>query len=177
MLSTALRAPQFQPGEYIMVRAEAGEGIYNDCTNVVLYKSSPSSAAKEKLGVYCWVNDACYIFNCTPEKAQTIPARAPDKVLGQSKENPCWETATAQSPMNRCADLDAREADADLNHVYQALLSKLKTDDKATKKLRLAQRLGWTSEMHTYRNFSRQKISSVNMAPSTRCATRKRLQQ
>ena len=46
----------------------------------------------------------------------------------------------AQSEMNRCADLDARTADADLNHVYQALLAKLKGDDNATKKLRAAQR-------------------------------------
>ena len=46
----------------------------------------------------------------------------------------------AQSAMNRCAGLDAREADADLNHVYQKLLAKLKGDDSATKKLRIAQR-------------------------------------
>jgi len=46
----------------------------------------------------------------------------------------------AQSEMNRCADLDARTADADLNHVYRELLAKLKGDDNATKKLRTAQR-------------------------------------
>jgi uncharacterized protein YecT (DUF1311 family) len=45
----------------------------------------------------------------------------------------------AQSEMNRCADLDARHADADLNHVYQKLLFKLKSDENATKKLRAAQ--------------------------------------
>jgi uncharacterized protein YecT (DUF1311 family) len=60
--------------------------------------------------------------------------------LCQSSGNPCWETAMAQSEMNRCAGLDAREADADLNRVYQELLSKLKNDDNATKKLRAAQR-------------------------------------
>src|SRR5277367_2920950 len=60
--------------------------------------------------------------------------------LCQSSENPCWKTAMAQSEMNRCADLDARQADADLNRVYQELLSKLKNDDNATKKLRAAQR-------------------------------------
>lgn len=58
----------------------------------------------------------------------------------QSPENPCWKTALAQSEMNHCADLDARAADADLNHVYQQLLSKLKDDAVATKKLRGAQR-------------------------------------
>ncbi len=46
----------------------------------------------------------------------------------------------AQSEMNRCADLDARQADADLNQVYQELLSKLKSDENATRKLRAAQR-------------------------------------
>jgi len=46
----------------------------------------------------------------------------------------------AQSEMNRCADLDARDADNDLNHAYKELLSKLKTDENATKKLRAAQR-------------------------------------
>ena len=31
------------------------EGIYNDCTNVVLYKGA-GSGKKEKVGVYCWLN-------------------------------------------------------------------------------------------------------------------------
>ena len=42
--------------------------------------------------------------------------------------------------MSRCADLDAKEADADLNRVYQELLTKLKNDDNAMRKLRAAQR-------------------------------------
>ena len=46
----------------------------------------------------------------------------------------------AQSELNRCADLDARDADAELNRVYQNLLAKLKRDDTATKKLRTAQK-------------------------------------
>ena len=61
-------------------------------------------------------------------------------MLCQSPESVCWKTAMAQSEMNRCADLDARTADADLNHVYRELLAKLKGDDNATKKLRTAQR-------------------------------------
>lgn len=60
--------------------------------------------------------------------------------LGQSADNPCWKTAMAQSEMNRCAGLDARQADAELNRVYRELLSKLKSDDNATRKLRAAQR-------------------------------------
>ena len=46
----------------------------------------------------------------------------------------------AQSEMNRCANLDAQAADADLNRVYQALLSKLRNDLNAIKKLKDAQR-------------------------------------
>ncbi len=42
--------------------------------------------------------------------------------LCQSPESLCWKTAMAQSEMNRCADLDARQADADLNRVYRELL-------------------------------------------------------
>jgi uncharacterized protein YecT (DUF1311 family) len=60
--------------------------------------------------------------------------------LCQSTDSPCWKAAMAQNEMNRCADLDARAADADLNEVYQKLLSKLKSDDNASKKLRDAQR-------------------------------------
>jgi uncharacterized protein YecT (DUF1311 family) len=45
-----------------------------------------------------------------------------------------------QSAMNHCANLDAQSADADLNRVYGELLSKLKNDSVATKKLRAAQR-------------------------------------
>ena len=60
--------------------------------------------------------------------------------LCQSSESPCWKTAMAQNEMNRCADLDSRAADADLNDVYQELLSKLKGDQRATQKLRVAQR-------------------------------------
>ncbi len=61
-------------------------------------------------------------------------------VLCQSTDNPCWKTAMAQSEMNHCANLDAQAADADLNRVYGELLSKLKNDSVATKKLRAAQR-------------------------------------
>lgn len=60
--------------------------------------------------------------------------------LCQSTESPCWKTAMAQNEMNRCADLDARAADADLNDVYQKLLSRLKNDDHSARKIRAAQR-------------------------------------
>jgi uncharacterized protein YecT (DUF1311 family) len=64
----------------------------------------------------------------------------PTVVLCQSTDKPCWEAAMTQSAMNHCANLDAQSADADLNRVYGELLSKLKNDSVATKKLRAAQR-------------------------------------
>jgi uncharacterized protein YecT (DUF1311 family) len=70
-------------------------------------------------------------------------------MLCQPTQSACWKTAMAQSEMNRCADLDARAADADLNHVYQKLLAKLKGDDNATKKLRAAQR-SWLAFRDTH---------------------------
>jgi uncharacterized protein YecT (DUF1311 family) len=60
--------------------------------------------------------------------------------LAQAKENPCWKTAVAQPDMNHCADEDATKANAELNRVYHALLSKTKDDANAIKKLRAAQR-------------------------------------
>jgi hypothetical protein len=51
------------PGSYVMLKATA-EGIYNDCTNVVLYKRT-GAGGKEKVGVYCWLNDGvCYMGAC-----------------------------------------------------------------------------------------------------------------
>ena len=57
-----------------------------------------------------------------------------------SQENPCWKTAMAQSEMNRCADEEARAADAELNRVYQDLLKKTQANANARKKLRDAER-------------------------------------
>ena len=51
------------PGDYVMVGATT-EGIYNDCTNIILYKAT-SSGEREKVGVYCWLNDGqCYMGAC-----------------------------------------------------------------------------------------------------------------
>jgi uncharacterized protein YecT (DUF1311 family) len=65
---------------------------------------------------------------------------ASSSALSQSTNGMCWKTAMTQSEMNHCADFDARQADADLNRVYKELLSKLKGDDNATRKLRAAER-------------------------------------
>ena len=67
---------QPQPGEYNMRPATADEGIYNDCTNVVLLKSS--GAEKEKIGVYCWLNDDdCYIVSCQRHEVATATSDVP----------------------------------------------------------------------------------------------------
>lgn len=72
---------QPQPGDYTMRSAKADEGIYEDCTNVVLLKSS--GAAKEKVGVYCWASneDDCYIVRCSKAQVETLPAVVPDTTL------------------------------------------------------------------------------------------------
>ena len=72
---------QPQPGEYSIRTATADEGIYQDCTNVVL--SKPSGAAKEKTGVYCWLNATDCYLGCPAEAVhvETIPAVVPDTVL------------------------------------------------------------------------------------------------
>jgi TonB family protein len=70
------------PGAYRMRSATADEGFYSDCTNVVLLKSS--SAAKEKIGVYCWANASasdCYMVRCSKVLVETIPAVIPDTAL------------------------------------------------------------------------------------------------
>jgi hypothetical protein len=62
-----------KPGDYVMVKADENEGIYNDCTNVVLY--GVSSGVKKKVGVYCWLNSGdCYIATCTPVQVETSPS-------------------------------------------------------------------------------------------------------
>ena len=71
---------QPQPGEYRMRPAAADEGVYNDCTNVVLLKSH--GAAKEKIGVYCWANEGdCFIARCSKVQVETIPAAVTDTAL------------------------------------------------------------------------------------------------
>ena len=68
---------QPQPGEYSMRPATADEAIYQDCTNVVLLKTS--TASKEQIGVYCWLNAVdCYLLRCSTQRVDTIPAVVAD---------------------------------------------------------------------------------------------------
>ena len=70
-------------GEYVMVRAKDAEGIYEDCTNVILYRSDPST--KNKVGVYCWLNsDDCYMVSCDLVHVQTVPSSVPIDTVGQA---------------------------------------------------------------------------------------------
>ena len=70
-------------GEYVMVKAKDAEGIYEDCTNVILYRSDPST--KNKVGVYCWLNsDDCYMVSCTPVQVHTVPSSVPIDTVGQA---------------------------------------------------------------------------------------------
>jgi len=62
------------PGEYTMVRAGANESIYNDCTNVLLYRTT-GSGVKEKVGLYCWLTSGdTYMVTLEPPQAETVPS-------------------------------------------------------------------------------------------------------
>ena len=78
------------PGEYSMVRAEtADDAIYQDCTDVVLYKSS--GAAKEKVGVYCWLDPGdCYMGCGFPTNVESWTLPMPRAVALPTAE-PVWE--------------------------------------------------------------------------------------
>lgn len=85
------------PGEYLMVKADASESIYNDCINIVLYKTT-SSGAKEKIGVYCWLTSGdCYMVNCTPPQAETIsPSVAGELVARPGEPEPVFSAFPVQ---------------------------------------------------------------------------------
>jgi hypothetical protein len=59
-------------GKYSMVRAVAADdAIYQDCTDVVLFKSS--GITKEKIGVYCWLDSGdCYMSCGIPLNVETF---------------------------------------------------------------------------------------------------------
>lgn len=72
-----------QPGQYVIVRATADEGIYNDCTNVVLYKVGKD--AKERVGVYCWETSGdCYLSCPSEVNIDTVQSHVPDKIVQTS---------------------------------------------------------------------------------------------
>ena len=63
---------QPKPGHYIMRPVTKDEGIYQDCPNVVLLKSS--GAQKEQIGVYCWLTASdFYMGSSSPTKVIQDP--------------------------------------------------------------------------------------------------------
>ena len=66
------------PGEHLMMPAGAGEGIYYDCTNIILHEPSTG-----RNGVYCWKNSGdCYIVTCFGEHIQVVPSKVPEVPIG-----------------------------------------------------------------------------------------------
>ena len=72
-----------EPGEYLMVEADANEGVYNDCTNVVLYKAS--SGATERVGIYCWETSGDSYP--TTVYVETISSTVPDEIVEAAAAN------------------------------------------------------------------------------------------
>jgi uncharacterized protein YecT (DUF1311 family) len=57
----------------------------------------------------------------------------------QPKTKSCWDTAMSQAALNDCARSDLRNADRELNQVYQALLKKISGDSIATENLKISE--------------------------------------
>lgn len=64
--------------------------------------------------------------------------------LGQSAKSAssesCGQTAKTQAELNSCAVSDAKEAEAELNRIYSALLQKVKSDPVALESLKGSER-------------------------------------
>lgn len=77
--------------------------------------------------------------------ACTCACLLPLAVGAQQPREDCFAKAVTQLESNSCADRQYREADAELNRVYKAVLEKYKKDPVFIDKLRAAQRawLAW----------------------------------
>ena len=130
------------PGEYRMVRAEEVDAVYEDCTNIVLYKLS--GGIRHRVGVYCWLGSGdCYISSCSPVHVETVPANiqehswdvlmntpeaktAASKLVGQ-----CGDAET-QDVMNACFALEFQNASRKMDSTFEAALKQLDEKDKAS---------------------------------------------
>lgn len=78
-----------RPGKYVMVKAGV-KGIYQDCTNVVLYRIDlygTDANPKDEVGVYCWETSGdCYMFDCKPNVYPFIRSELPDSIPEESKD-------------------------------------------------------------------------------------------
>ena len=72
-----------ESGRYVMVRLGAGEGAYQDCTNVDLYRVRSAEEGRQKVGTYCLLQDDanCYI-DCN---AAQVPTITPEQMQVKSK--------------------------------------------------------------------------------------------
>jgi uncharacterized protein YecT (DUF1311 family) len=62
---------------------------------------------------------------------------------------PCWDNAGTQLGMDKCANQDAKSADAELNSVYTSLLTKAQREAGAIKKIKIAER-AWIAYRNVY---------------------------
>jgi uncharacterized protein YecT (DUF1311 family) len=68
-------------------------------------------------------------FTCSTVRAQK-PSRA----------NPCFNTANTQMALDVCAGKEAKQADLEMNRIYQKLLAKVSTNPAAKTKIIASQR-------------------------------------
>lgn len=109
--------------------------------------------------------------------AHAIAQRPRVKPAPQQKQ-PC-AGLTTQSEMNRCAEDEYRKADAELNRVYQQVMSKLEPDHR--ERLKVAQRAWLTfrdahcdCEAFTFNGGSMQPLSYYSCLSAT---TKERITQ
>jgi TonB family protein len=72
------------PGKYVMVKLSVG-GIYQDCTNVDLYRYPATAGSNQKVGTYCLLQDGtdrCYVTNCVSVQVSTI---TPEQLQSERK--------------------------------------------------------------------------------------------
>ena len=154
------------PGEYRVVRAAGVDAVYQDCTNVVLYRLSGD--VREKVGVYCWLGSGdCYAYTCSPVQVETIPANtnkhswdvlmnmpeakdAASRLLGH-----CGDAET-QDVMNACFALEFDNANREMNSTLEAMLRQL--DEKDQTGARAAQK-AWLQ----YRDLHCQTIGAIRV--------------
>lgn len=74
-----------------------------------------------------------------PTVLVTVFVMAALTAYGQQASS-CYDKATSQAGMAKCASDDAAHSDAELNNAYRALLAKAKANPGAVSKVRAAQR-------------------------------------
>jgi len=95
------------------------EGVYEDCTNVVLYNSSTG-----RIGVYCWDNSGdCCIFTCSGEQIEVVPSTIPDVPLERRDEQAGVVRTTICEVVSNPSSFDGK-----IIEVHAAVLAGLETN-------------------------------------------------